>query len=560
MIQSLSIALSALASITGIRTAGEIVADYSDYQNIAQIIDTSIITDDEGELTLNNVNYIDDLYAINGSNRYLEISFKNGYLIYDKLLNKKVEENHFIDSPFFNLNGAFKVYVPNNDNPGYLYFDGTDFISIAKRRNAIGMPLFQDITPSEDARFIADSFFFENLGGGHGTNYDNICGIVASEILLNYCDTFYNDNIIEEQYEITSREYNASANLIDFGSSPATGDCADKENEDKRFLEHLVDVFEECHHFSPVGIGTSSSEEMSYIQYYLDARNIEYTLYPYNFNFGTLIRDEFDVFIKEQIDLGRPVVTGGLGHAVVAYGYDDDYVFVHSGYGYVAATPWSTFKSQGLFDFNNDRGSYSLEIHNHIHSDNYYSSFHNRYYCPCGADMIEFSLKPLDWNFDPQYYFYEKHQEHHIGDISIITDRLRCGFIEEETINLSPRRQGAGRSYFKITLASNYNIVKCEIDMSWWSNTENGQNGSANIWYKDMLNDNSYGPLFDLNNDITLSTDRTNMNHLSFLMPEESNGISISATNEGIGSRNSGRLSIGNITFKCIINPVYYLG
>ena len=43
------------------------------------------------------------------------------------------------------------------------------------------------------------------------------------------------------------------------------------------------------------------------------------------------------------INQNRPVYCSDSGHIVVAYGYDDEYVYGQTGWGYVAKTLWSTF-------------------------------------------------------------------------------------------------------------------------------------------------------------------------------------------------------------------------
>lgn len=73
MIQSFLFALSALASITGIETSSSIATNRGDYEILADVLHTDVIEDGNSEFTLANVDYVGDLYALNGANQFLEI-------------------------------------------------------------------------------------------------------------------------------------------------------------------------------------------------------------------------------------------------------------------------------------------------------------------------------------------------------------------------------------------------------------------------------------------------------------------------------------------------------
>ena len=55
------------------------------------------------------------------------------------------------------------------------------------------------------------------------------------------------------------------------------------------------------------------------------------------------------------------------------------------------------------------------------------------------------TIKQADYGFEQQYFFYSKTASHEIDGLSFTTKRLRCGYIEQEYINLSAQRQNAGK-------------------------------------------------------------------------------------------------------------------
>ena len=64
-----------------------------------------------------------------------------------------------------------------------------------------------------------------------------------------------------------------------------------------------------------------------------------------------------------------------------------------------------------------------------------------------------YKISPVDWNFDQRYYFENeglKSSTINSDDLVINSTRLRCGYIENEFINLSPNRYNAGDAYLEL--------------------------------------------------------------------------------------------------------------
>ena len=126
------------------------------------------------------------------------------------------------------------------------------------------------------------------------------------------------------------------------------------------------------------------------------------------------------------------------------------------------------------------------------------------------------------------------------------TTRLRCGYIEEEYIVLSPRREDAGVAY--LVYSFDDCISQINVDMTMWSNSEylyTSDGSVALLQVKD--NSGNWITVLDLLNDITLSTDRNNPNNYIISFPENTKEFRFYVASAQIGNRNKGRVCIGNI-------------
>ena len=552
MINSIILGLNALAAITGISSRTNFEVTREDYINIAETIKSSVSYGDK--LLISNVIAYDDIYYIYGENRYLCVELKNaGYLIYDKRENCVIEYNPYELNPYKNYDdGVLKLLYHYDDKSYYFIYENDDFEFINDTLN-LNLNICNDlinestddsgyyytnVNPSNDAVFINNSYYFEKLGNNHGLNDSGICTIIATQIILGYYDTFNNDNLVDEKYDVISIEKTDTKSIKNFSQSPGTGNAY----SDQRFRDYLVNLTTNVIGVSPVNRGMYTKEQITLVNKYLIDSNLSYSLSTSEGNWGDQITNRAITIIKNAIDNNRPVLVNGSGHSTVAYGYDDNYVYVHTGWGYVAATPWSTFTTKWL---NNEFDTGAVDIllgDEHYHSDNYYSEFYNEYYCPDGYKYENLTLYPDEYNFESQYFFYEKTSNISKNGYLINTKRLRTGYIENEYINLSSRRENAGIAYLEFYCP--FFIRKIDLDISFWSSNELYlfDGNCALIQYMD-LNAN-WITIFDLLNDVTLSTNRNNQNKLTVKFPKDVSNFRIYAENNPIGDRNKGRISI----------------
>lgn len=156
-----------------------------------------------------------------------------------------------------------------------------------------------------------------------------------------------------------------------------------------------------------------------------------------------------------------------------------------------------------------------------------------------------FLLTQADYGFEQQYFFYEKKKSIELQKISFETTRLRCGYIEEEYIVLSPRRKDAGIAYLVYSFKSNIQQIK--VDLTMWSVNEhfNTNDSNAVIQYKDKTG--NWITIVDLLNDISLSKDRKEPNNYTIVFPKGISEFRFYCQSTATGDRNKGRICIGNM-------------
>ena len=450
---------------------------------------------------------------------------------------------------------------------------------------------------TDDFLMIKNANYFERLRN-FPENWFGECGLVALSILLGYFDTFYHDDFIPNDKMYTARFYEKSNTK----SGRNDGDLNLKSERDQLLLEKEITAYQEdssinysfekywempgttyamrdylfdnyLHTF--LGLGSQSygypmldKELHDTMNDYLNdnCSNITKFINLYNSNSGSDTNKHLVNFINE----GFPILAilksyeysnssrskkEQKNHIVVCYGYKydevtDKYIYVaHFGW-----TPGSDESAKIKFTSDDIYGYFGMKFDGgHVHSSNVYmTNYKNvtKYSCPCGLIHSEiYDIFPEDWNFEERYYFENegiKETKFTLENFEVDTSRLRCGFIENEVINLSPNRLDAGEAYFEMKF--NKYIKQMDVDISFWSDEE---------YLNKFLGDYAYIQIKDKlgvwQNEIDLldygiSTDRYNQTKISISIPQCTKSIRFIAHVEiPLSARNKGRISIGNM-------------
>lgn len=294
---------------------------------------------------------------------------------------------------------------------------GHNAISNASISDVAVSQLFENILEHEKATVLNNHYstlYFSNLNEHFANNSHGTCSFVSIGMLLSFYDSYWNDNIISENFDVQSNFSSTSPISQDFEfppfgiTSPGIGfeensivsgmTIADYrsfvlQNENTYFQSKLLILAE-----SYFG---SSRFDTSINPYGMTFQEINDFLEYYLFTFKSFTSQDFTIsssngypndvmsFTVSNILSGKPVLIRANssifgGHAMIAYDYDSNTgeLFVHPG--------WKDNNNNALTHVSlNQLGISQIEdaivintSSSHTHSNNYHSS-HGNNLCSC---------------------------------------------------------------------------------------------------------------------------------------------------------------------------------
>ena len=264
--------------------------------------------------------------------------------------------------------------------------------------------------------------------------------------------------------------------------------------------------------------------------------------------------------IIEIVKSGRPVLMGGKnreideygnvvavnGHVVVAYDYDENNDILYGNMGWDSST--SHYNLNNYFNYQ-IADYWALKIKDGCkkeRTDHYVFTDKAAYYSPGFNSIYHFmpsnkmgAIQNAYGNGVDVCNSYISYPE---IEQNIRTSYLRCGYIMNTCVNISTRRIGNGLAFSEYeTIAP---IKRIELDVSWWSDDERVTKDDSTYLLEIYLN-NEYITLLDFWNDIELSTNRNQPNHLNLFFPTGVTKFRFYGYCENpINDRNKGRLSL----------------
>ena len=154
------------------------------------------------------------------------------------------------------------------------------------------------------------------------------------------------------------------------------------------------------------------------------------------------------------------------------------------------------------------------------------------------------NINPVDFNFPEQYYFNELTTYLQISNINITVKRLRCGYIQEQYINLSAKRANAGHAYLELVF--DRKITYLAFGVTLWRQYELLLTADDTAVVEILNASNQWVELIDLLDEHVLPSSRKDIVRF-----DVSNiyGIRFDVTSTPSGGNNKGRLCVDNITF-----------
>lgn len=173
-------------------------------------------------------------------------------------------------------------------------------------------------------------------------------------------------------------------------------------------------------------------------------------------------------------------------------------------------------------------------------------------------------IKPNERGFEPQYFFESNKDGHTTTTITdhgltITTNRLRCGYIEDSYVILSPKRQNAGKAYLELYFDKP--VYSYMFGITLWSDKEglDSSNCTAVVEVMDANGNRSldFDMFQDLPNGFSIKTeqiDRYEAANTSGIY-----GLRFVMTSPATGDRNKGRLCLDDIVLNTDPNDLWFI-
>lgn len=262
--------------------------------------------------------------------------------------------------------------------------------------------------------------YFRGLTINMGENQRNSCGYVALGQLLSYYDSYLNDNIIPEQYDVIAS--GEDSNFTEQNNSPGilNDPISDASTiSSTEYFEAISSLSDISLHAKLITIGesmgyydyndfqkeclTTNSQRENVLSSYLREMGITgYTIssasdltVPYNPTHQQVVD-----FVKENIDAGYPVLlaakesdTTSIGHAMICYDYNGSTFYGNNGWTGTANNTHMSITSRYEVFTNAMVLKFNIE---HEHSYNYevVKNGVKTQYCYCNSNILTYTS---DW-------------------------------------------------------------------------------------------------------------------------------------------------------------------
>ena len=282
--------------------------------------------------------------------------------------------------------------------------------------------------------------YFTNLTTNIGDNPACLCVDVAMCMIISYYDTYYNDNIIPEEFDIDSLSFNndyvyygalsspgivSSISSMYYSYDPNSFSYYMTSSQRQQYLlttnDYMVDRILPITKMSSGTVINLS--DRPHIRSYLaeNMESINGLFQNFSFQYTDVMDLGFDA-CKEAIDNGYPIILdphgeGQYGHAAVAFDYDENTnsLIFHNGfkYGQVPSTYGDMISSIPIQADKITGWAFSIspsQTSQHVCSNNYYElnpDGSKTYYCPCMLNGMSYSNHNHNINHTHSYAFNE---------------------------------------------------------------------------------------------------------------------------------------------------------
>lgn len=305
------------------------------------------------------------------------------------------------------------------------------------------------------------SSYYDNLTCNFGMNYKNSCGYVGIGMLLSYYDTYLNDSIIPENYDVTCngtgydmtsrrnspgtfREviYNPNTSAHDstyiLGMSALNYYAQMQSIQNISLHSKLITIGGELGYYdfedpaTPAGTLCMMRRSIlvEYLTHVAGITSFDYEIEVINHETNKELSPLVRQFTIEKLKQGQPVLLALHkahvgGHVVIAYEYDEDNDKIYANFGWNAKYTHINPEEEGFTTYKSALAiNWDIE---HEHTNNYsvttlnYGNVNTNYYCYLDKDIYNFEHNHA-YDFEYEDYSDDCHKSFcHCGEY-IVTE------------------------------------------------------------------------------------------------------------------------------------------
>lgn len=262
--------------------------------------------------------------------------------------------------------------------------------------------------------------YYRALTQNMGENQKGSCGYVAIGELLSYYDSYLNDYLIDDKYDVASK--GSGTDMIARAQSPGILNDGVTYAEYSKYATSIDKLSHDDYYTIMSGKANSSLHAKlitigKKLGYYKNSTTLKYPCATYHSERVNILKnyfseiglgDEFytiktctgsssDVknFVKENIDKGNPVITGvyksssDYGHVVISYDYDSSNIYCNMGWS--GSSSYAHYSIESRYDTYTDAIVVEFDF-GHYHSPNYEVTTGGKTtkYCYCNCNILTY--------------------------------------------------------------------------------------------------------------------------------------------------------------------------
>lgn len=239
-------------------------------------------------------------------------------------------------------------------------------------------------------------YYFKNLTNNFPVNSHGSCNYTAVAMLLSFYDTYWNDNIIPDNYEVNTN-LNTSHHVHNKPSPGTTYEPDSVKNTSMDvYNNYLINSYNVDFQSFLIKVGKDFGVNVNTMDLGLDALEVEdlihaylkgtRSIHTYNIEASSYLGHDIYNFTINYLKNGLPVLlrvgNGFDNHTVIAYDFNelDGEIYVHMGWKINGTALTKVPLSETIYTeiYN---AIVLVPDNNHVHSNNFFAG--NSKYCPC---------------------------------------------------------------------------------------------------------------------------------------------------------------------------------